>query len=227
MPVEASGQRVFDFEYGAAFSEHIERFNPAFAKVLVRYNPDDPGGNATQTERLRHLSDYLHTHNRPFLFELLVPATDSQLAAVVSDVDRYDRELRPTLMIRAIAELQQAGVEPDIWKIEGLDTRADCERVVQQARAGGRSRVACIVLGRGASEERVLLWLHIAATVAGFQGFAVGRTIWQATLMDYRDGAIDREAASEQIAAGYLRAIDAYITSATDAGIKSARETGR
>lgn len=210
MPVEASGKRVFEFEYGDDFGEHIERFDPTFAKVLVRYNPDDGQENAVQLERLKRLSDWLHARRRLFLFELLVPPTAAQRAMAAGDLDRYDRELRPPLMVRAMAELQTAGVEPDIWKIEGLDARADAERVVAQARADGRGRAACIVLGRGASEERVAHWLRTAAPVPGFVGFAVGRTIWQEPLKAFRDGAIDREAATERLAAGYLRAIAVY-----------------
>ncbi len=42
MPVEKSGQNEFDFEYGDDFGAHIEKFNPDFSKVLVRYNPEDP-----------------------------------------------------------------------------------------------------------------------------------------------------------------------------------------
>ena len=141
MPVEKSGQSEFDFEYGPDFGAHIERFDPDFSKVLVRYNPDGDGEmNRRQSERLRRLSDWLHEHDRKFLFELLVPAEEAQLAAVDGDSDRYDSELRPELMRRAIAELQRAGVEADIWKIEGVDERADCERIAAQCRAGGRER---------------------------------------------------------------------------------------
>src|ERR1700745_4021254 len=39
MPVEKSGQDEFDFEYGDDFPEHINKFDPDFSKVLVRYNP--------------------------------------------------------------------------------------------------------------------------------------------------------------------------------------------
>lgn len=226
MPVEASGRQVFDFEYGDAFGEHVERFDPTFAKVLVRYNPDapDPSANATQAERLKRLSDWLRAHGRPFLFELLVPATPEQTATVGGDADRYDRELRPTLVVRTVAALQQAGVEPDIWKIEGLESRDECVRVAEQARAGGREQVGCIVLGRGASGARVAEWLRTAAPVPGFRGFAVGRTIWQEALAAYRDGAISREAAARRIAARYLRAIEVY-TTAADGG--PAREPSR
>ena len=126
MPVEKSGQNEFDFEYGDDFGAHIEQFDPDFSKVLVRYNPeDDPELNQRQLERLKRLADWLHEHDRKFLFELLVPATDEQLASVDGDTDRYDAELRPELMRRAIAETQDFGCEVDIWKIEGVDARED------------------------------------------------------------------------------------------------------
>jgi myo-inositol catabolism protein IolC len=81
MPVEKSGQDEFDFEYGDDFGAHIEKFNPDFSKVLVRYNPDDdPALNERQLERLKRLADWLHERGRKFLFELLVPANDAQLA---------------------------------------------------------------------------------------------------------------------------------------------------
>ena len=161
MPVEKSGQKEFDFEYGEDFGAHIERYDPDFSKVLVRYNPDgDAEMNRRQAERLRRLSEWLHEHDRKFLFELLVPAEERQLASVDGDSDRYDAELRPELMRRAIAELQDAGVEADIWKIEGVDERADCERIAAQCRAGGRDGVVCVVLGRGADDDKVDHWLR-------------------------------------------------------------------
>src|SRR4051812_8160707 len=139
MPVEKSGQNEFDFQYGDDFGAHIEKFDPDFSKVLVRYNPDDPDTemNKRQLERLKRLADWLHSGGRKFLFELLVPATDAQLEQVGGDTDRYDAELRPELMRRAIAGIQDAGIEVDIWKIEGVDERSDCEMLAEQTRKGG------------------------------------------------------------------------------------------
>ena len=208
MPVEKSGQEEFDFEYGEQFGEHIERFDPDFSKVLVRYNPDgDAGMNARQAERLKRLADWLHEHDRKFLFELLVPATDAQLESVGGDSDRYDAELRPDLMIRTIAAFQDSGVEADVWKIEGVDDRADCERIVAQARSGGRDGVVCVVLGRGASIDKVDEWLRAGAPVDGYVGFAIGRSIWWDALKGFLDGSLEREQAAEQIAGHYLRFI--------------------
>jgi myo-inositol catabolism protein IolC len=211
MPVEKSGQDEFDFEYGDQFGEHIEHFDPDFSKVLVRYNPDgDASMNERQTQRLRRLSDWLHQHDRKFLFELLVPATDEQLESVGGDSDRYDAELRPDLMIRVIAELQDAGVEADVWKIEGVDDRSDCERIVAQARTGGRDGVVCVVLGRGASTDQVDEWLRAGAPVDGYVGFAIGRSIWWDALKGFLDGGLEREKASDQIADNYLRFVSVY-----------------
>jgi 5-dehydro-2-deoxygluconokinase len=212
MPVEKSGQNEFDFEHGEQFGEHIERFDPDFSKVLVRYNPDDDAEtNRAQLEKLKRLAEWLHEHDRKFLYELLVPATDEQLASVDGDADRYDAELRPELMRRAIEENQDFGIEVDVWKIEGIDERADAEMLAKQTRKGdGREGVVCVLLGRGASDDKVDHWLRVAAPVEGFVGFAIGRSIWWDALKGFLDGSIDREAASDQVADKYLRFIKVY-----------------
>jgi myo-inositol catabolism protein IolC len=212
MPVEKSGQEEFDFEYGDDFPAHIEKFNPDFSKVLVRYNPDaDATMNQEQAARLKRLADWLHENDRKFLFELLVPATDEQLASVGGDGDRYDAELRPELMRRAIEELQNAGVEADIWKIEGVDERSDAAMLAEQARTGpGREGVTCVLLGRGASTEKVEQWLEVAAPVEGFIGFAIGRSIWSDALKGFESGNLDRKAAAKQIADNYLHFVRVY-----------------
>jgi myo-inositol catabolism protein IolC len=212
MPVEKSGQDEFDFEYGEQFGEHIEAFDPDFSKVLVRYNPDDEDEfNRRQLERLERLADWLHDHDRKFLFELLVPATEGQLASVDGDSDRYDAELRPELMRRAIAEIQDYGCEVDIWKIEGVDAREDAEMLAEQTRKGpGREGVKSVLLGRGASNEKVEHWLQQAAPVEGFIGFAIGRSIWWDALKGFLDGSLEREAAAEQVADNYLRFVQVY-----------------
>lgn len=212
VPVERSGRRLFQFEYGEAFGEHIEAVDADFAKVLVRYNPDSPKttGNAEQIARLQQLSDWCHANRRKFLFELLVPAEEDQLAGVDGDVDRYDAELRPELMRRAIEEFQQAGLEADIWKIEGVNSHADCVMLAEQTRSGGRDRVKCVLLGRGADDERVDAWLRAAAPVEGFIGFAIGRSVWSDVLKAFLAGDMERAEAVARIAANYTRFIEVY-----------------
>ncbi len=211
MPAERSGQSMFDFQYGDDFGKHIERFDPDFTKVLVRYNPDaDADANRDQLAKLLRLSDWLKANDRKFLFELLVPAEDAQLESVGSDGDRYDAELRPELMRRAIAEIQDAGVVVQIWKIEGVEERSDCEMLAAQTRSGGRDDVRCVVLGRGADDAKVDQWLAAAAPVDGYIGFAIGRSIWWDPLKAYVDGKIERSAGARKIAESYLRFVAVY-----------------
>jgi myo-inositol catabolism protein IolC len=213
MPVEKSGQDEFDFQYGEDFGAHIEEFDPTFSKVLVRYNPD--GGqesdamNARQSERLKRLGDWLHEKGRKYLFELLVPPTPQQVEAA-GDEQTWDRDERPKLMKTAIVQLQASGVEPDIWKIEGIDRREDCETIAATTKVGGRDGVACVVLGRGADDAAVDHWLRTGSGVPGYIGFAIGRSIWWDPLKAFVDGNLEREEAAKQIAANYRRFIDVY-----------------
>jgi len=204
-PAEKSGRDEFDFEYGEDFAKHIEAFRPTFCKVLVRYNPEgNPDLNERQAARLKLLSDYLHGKSQSlYMFELLVPAEKEQLDRLKGDKKVYDLELRPGLMVQAIRQLQDAGVEPDLWKIEGIDRREDCERVVATARREGRDKVGCIVLGRGEDDRKVGEWLATAAPVEGFIGFAVGRTAFWDPLVDWRDKKITRDAAVNEISRRY------------------------
>ena len=204
LSTEKSGSNEFEFEYGSAFAEHIEAFGPTFAKVLVRYNPGgDAALNRRQTARLKQLSDYCRSANQLFMFELLVPATKAQMDRAKADKHTYDLEIRPELMLQAIRTLQDSGVEPDVWKIEGLDRREDCERVVVVVRRESRDDVGCIVLGRGADEERVAAWLETAASVPGFIGFAVGRTTFWDAVADYGANRISRPEAVSRVAHRY------------------------
>ena len=177
MPVEKSGQEEFDFQYGEQFGEHIESFDPDFSKVLVRYNPDDNQEmNQRQLARLKELADWLHDHDRKFLFELLVPGSEDQMEKVSGDSDRYD-----------------------------------AERLAEQTRSGeGREGVVCVLLGRGASSDKVEHWLEQASPVQGFIGFAIGRSIWWDALKGFLAGDVEREAAASQIADNYLHFVQIY-----------------
>ncbi len=211
-PAEKSGQDEFDFEYGEDFGKHIEKFRPTFCKVLVRYNPEgEPELNHRQSERLARLSKYLHSGGQSkFMFELLVPAEKAQLEKVGGDKKRYDRELRPDLMIAAIHQLQDAGVEADVWKIEGIETAEDAKRVVEAMKRGGRDQVGGIILGRGEDDVKVRHWLKTAASVPGFIGFAVGRTSFWDPCVEWRDGKLTREAAVAEIARRYREWCDIF-----------------
>ena len=210
-PVEKSGQKVFDFEYGDQFGEKINEVGADFVKILVRWNPDDEEEiRETQGNRIKELSDWLTENDKKFLLEFLVPATEEQLASVENDQARYDSEIRPKLAVKVVEEMRERGADPDIWKIEGLDTSEDCEKVAQAIRTGDREDVIAVVLGRGASDEKVNEWLRAGSSVQGYKGFAIGRSIFWDALKSFHEGEKSREEAVEEIAQSYLGFLSVY-----------------
>ena len=210
-PVEKSGQKIFDFEYGEDFGEKIKEVNADFVKVLVRWNPSDNSETRqVQGERIKTLSERLDQDDRKFLLEFLVPATDEQLASVNGDQARYDSEIRPTLAVQVVEEMRERGADPDIWKIEGLDTVEDNENISKVIKDGGREDVIAVVLGRGANDKKVNEWLRAGSSVDGYKGFAIGRSIFWNSLKDWHEEQIPREQAVEEIAKAYLDFISVY-----------------
>ncbi len=209
MPTERSGQDEFDFDH-ADFRSHIKRIDPAIVKVLVRFNPEaDRAMNARQIDKLRKVCDFCHEIGKKFMFELLVPATEGQLGELLGDKKKYDLEVRPKLMVRAMKELQAAGIEPDIWKLEGVEHVEDSKRLVEQARSGGR-KAGIITLGRGEDHEKVKEWLRVGAKVKGIIGFAVGRTVFLEPMKLLHEKKISRKDASLQVANNYKTLVDLW-----------------
>ena len=210
-PVEKSGQKVFDFEYGDQFGEKINEIGADFVKILVRWNPDDEEEvREIQGSRIKELSDWLTENDKKFLLEFLVPATEEQLESVENDQARYDSEIRPKLAVKVVEEMRERGADPDIWKIEGLDTAEDCEKVAAAIKTGDRENVIAVVLGRGASDEKVNEWLRAGSSVEGYKGFAIGRSIFWNALKGFHEGDKSRDEAVDEIAKSYLGFLSVY-----------------
>ena len=211
MPLEASGQEWFDFAFGHDWREHAAFFGADHAKVLIRDNPGfDEDRRKEQANKVAEISTWSADGTHELIVELLVPATDEDMAKVDGDTDRYDREIRPGLTVQAMEFLQDHGVEPAIWKIEGLAKREDAELVARTARRGDRT-ATCIVLGRHAPQEQLDEWLKVAAPVDGFTGFAIGRSNWWDALEDRLAGKIDDDEARTRIAANYTHFVRTYL----------------
>ena len=190
LAVEKSGQDEFDFEYGDNFGEHLNKYHPAFAKALVRYDPQgDAEFNFHQRQKLKKLNDFCKNNNYLLLIEPLVPSSDNA------------RQLKS--MIKMIKEMQKDGIEPDVWKIEGLENPKDYQDLLAQIKSGGRESANAIVLGRGADDKQVEKWLLAGAKVPGIIGFAIGRTIFWQPLLDYKNKKISKETAISQISQKY------------------------
>jgi myo-inositol catabolism protein IolC len=210
MPVERSGSRIFELDYGDNFANHVVHFDPDFFKVLVRSNPVDPAATRdTQISRLQVVSAWAEREGRPWLFELLVPPTPAQLADHGGQ-EGYDRDGRPGLTANVVQGLTSAGVHPTIWKLEGYETSAGAELVVETLTRASDEPVRCIVLGRNAPLPQVQRWLQVAAAQPSFVGFAIGRSIWERPLQDFLGQRIGRDELVEQVADTYALLIRTY-----------------
>ena len=210
LTTEKSGQSEFDFEYGEEEFNHIRKYNPDYAKALIRYNPEgDKILNQKQAEKLKSLTDFCHQNGFKFLLEPLVIPTEEEIKN--SSQEEFDKNLRPSLTLRMMEELQNRGVEPDIWKIEGMELRQDYEKAVQQAQINGRENVGIVVLGRVEEEAHVIHWLKTGAPVPGVVGFAVGRTVFWDPLVYYTSGQIEKEEAIERININYQKFYNIFI----------------
>lgn len=208
-PAEKSGQNEFDFNY-PDWKEHIMKTGPVFCKVLIRYNPEEDAElNKRQASKLRELQSFLKENGTGFLIEPLVPATPEQLESVGGDKARYDKELRPKLMVEMIRQLRSAEVEPDVWKLEGVDSEEDAKALVEAATENG-GNAGIVTLGRGESKEKVAEWLKVGAHIDGIIGFAIGRTIFSEALKAYVDGKIPREEAVRKIAETYKEFVELW-----------------
>ncbi len=201
-PFEKSGQDEFDFEF-PNWKAKVEEIDTTYIKVLVRYNVEgDADMNERQVVRLAELGDFLSEKQNRFLFELLVPATSGQMELAGGNVEKYEQEIRPSLMVAAIKELQDSGVNPDVWKLEGLDSTEKMQAVGNQVREGNPD-AGIIILGRGESAEKAEHWLRMGARVDNAIGFAVGRTVFKDSLSEYAAGKISREDAVRKISDNY------------------------
>ena len=209
MPIEKSGQNEFDFEE-KDFRAQIRRVDPFFVKVLVRFNPEgEKELNKRQLERLKQASEFSRKIGKKFIFELLVPPEEKQLAAIGGDKKKFDTELRPKLMVGAIKKIQGFGVEPDVWKLEGVEKVNDSMELVKQVQANQRT-AGIITLGRGEDAEKVKEWLKVGAKVKGIIGFAVGRTVFWEPMKQLHEGKISRKEAAMQVAKNYKSLVDLW-----------------
>jgi myo-inositol catabolism protein IolC len=210
MPIERSGTQLFELEYGEKFAAHVEKFDPDFSKVLVRYNPaNDESTRATQIERLARISRWAKEADRQWLFELLIPPTEQQLAQY-EDQYHFDERARPSLTAETLTAMREGGVHPTVWKLEGYETTEGAEEVLRTVAEDREHPAECIVLGRNAPMTRVEHWIETAAPLSGYAGFAVGRSIWQEPLLGFLGGQIKRSEAVETIATRYGTLIDNY-----------------
>jgi myo-inositol catabolism protein IolC len=212
MPLEASGQEWFHFAYGEDWQRHAGFFAADHAKVLMRDNPSlDASHREHQARRLAQVSAWAATANRSLILELLVPATGADKDATAGNMDRYDDELRPGHTLQIMEYLQDHGVEPAFWNVEGLGRHDDAVAVAAMAQRGGR-QARCIVGGRHAPREKLRHLLQVAAPIPGWDGFAIGHSIWWDPLQAHLRHHCTAGQARRRIRAAYLDYVSYYLS---------------
>lgn len=204
---EKSGKQTVAFEYGSHFGEKIKKIRPDFVKILVRYNARDKEENKKQLKKLKEMSVWCLKNNYIFLVELLVPANERDLLMARGKLRIFDERLRPQLACRAIVEFYDAGIFPDIWKIEALSSKAQWQEllpIIYNSQKG--ENVSVIMLGRNASVAQVKKWMAVCPRPQ-VSGFAIGRTIWLRAILDLHKKKINRKQAVKQIARNYFEFI--------------------
>lgn len=209
-PIEASRTKVLQLQYPDDYRARFGRLDPQCVKALVFHNPaDPPERKAAQLGLLREIAGFAREQARDYLLEVLITPTHEQLERAGGKAG-FRANLFPELLVESIAEMQEAGIDPDVWKVQGLETVEATAAVGNQATSSGRHDVRCIVLGSGESQDTVNRWLVNASTVSTFSGLAVGRTVWREPLADMLAGRVSREETLEAIAHSFKRLIEAF-----------------
>jgi myo-inositol catabolism protein IolC len=207
---ERSARTVLEFEHDD-WRDRLVADPPTMAKVLVRHRADGVAHEvATQLARLGEISDACAQGSVEFLLELLTPFTDAEEEV---GAERLELDVRPRLVTEAIEQMRAAGVDPDVWKVEGVADADACAGIADAARRGGRDDVRIVVLGAGAPQDTVDRWL-VAAAAGGYDGFAVGRSIWADAVLAHEQGDLDAAAARSQVATRYASFIDTFTAAA-------------
>ncbi|MDD3386346.1 MAG: DUF2090 domain-containing protein [Candidatus Pacebacteria bacterium] len=195
IPIEKSGQKELKLEFRNNFKEHIDKFNPDYVKVLVRYNPNNIDINKKQLNVLRKINQL----NYKIILELLVPPTSKE-----ASLPDYDKKARYINTIKAINEIKEV-INVNIWKLEGFNKK-QWEGIIKNINKESK----IIFLGRGENKKKVVSWMKSASHFKEIIGFAIGRTIFLEPLKNYENNKISREEAIEIIKKNFIYFIDLW-----------------
>jgi myo-inositol catabolism protein IolC len=201
LTTEKSGQKEFTMQE-VDFKEKVARFSPTFLKALVRFHPDDEiDSKERQLIELKKLNGLCLDLNVKFLIEpLIIPKQE------LNDLEKenYFNNKRPFLEEELICQFHDAGVEPDVWKIEGTKNINGYQGIADVAKKEGRDQVGIVVLGGGQDVQEVEEWIAAGAKVEGIIGFAVGRTVFWQPIVDLKENK-DESKAIAKISENFIR----------------------
>lgn len=190
-PVEQPGSRPLAFDEGAQVGLVLRTWpREQVVKCLLSHHPDDNAALARQQlARVAELAGACHDTGHELLLELIPPRempADSHTLA------------------RGVAQVYEAGVCPDWWKLPPPD--ATGWLALQQVIS--RHDPHCqgvLLLGLEASEEQLWQGFQTSAGQPLCRGFAVGRTLFADAAAAWFGGTLDDAGVVAEVSARYQR----------------------
>jgi len=177
---DAAGERNTELKYSGA---EIKKMGAKGAKLLLYMNPW--GTNvAHQVQVAKEAAKDASKAGLPFFLEIVTYGKEA------------DGGRRGEAIMLSILALSDAGVVPDVYKLEYPGTPADCANIT--ARLG---KTPWILLTRGESYAIFRNQLR-AAVQAGAVGFLAGRAVWQ-EIPEYPSGATREKFLQEVVRARF------------------------
>ncbi len=119
----------------------------------------------------------------------------------------------PRLQRDSVAEIVGSGIAPTLWKIEG-HSNAEAAAALAALAASARSDASILVLGGGSQITGLRRVFSCRAGAERFNGFAVGRSIWQGPVEALCRAEITEVQARRMIGENFLAVIDAFESAA-------------
>jgi 5-dehydro-2-deoxygluconokinase len=196
-PVELTGSRPLDFEYGGSLGTHlIEWPTSQVIKCLCFYHPDDPEELRLRQEReLLRVYDACRTLSRDLLVEIIAGKHGI---------------LRDDTIPRVIQRIYDIGIKPDWWKLEPQKSAAAWAAISETVKRNDDYCRGVMVLGLEAPFEDLVESFRACAEVPVVKGFAVGRTIHIDPARAWLAGKISDAEAVDQMAERFSSLVTAW-----------------
>ena len=196
-PIELPGSRPLQFEFTQDLGSRLVEWPVDHCiKVLCFFHPDDPAElKATQIAKLRSAYDAARKVGR----ELLVEIIAGKHGPLANDT-----------VAHALAEIYDAGIKPDWWKLEPQADPAAWAATDAVIKSRDPLCRGVVLLGLDAPQEQLEAGFTAARTSRTVRGFAVGRTIFFDAARRWLGGEIDDEAAIADMARRFSALVDVW-----------------
>ena len=198
-PIELPGSIPLQFEFSQDIgSRLIEWPVDHCIKVLCFYHPDDDAAlKAAQTAKLVSAFEAARKVGREILIEIIASKAGP---------------LHDDTIARALAELYDAGLKPDWWKLEPQASVAAWQAIDAIIAARDPFCRGVVLLGLEAPIEALKDSFAAAQTAGRVRGFAVGRTIFAEAAERWLNGGIGDDEAVDEMAAKFGTLVDLWLS---------------